>query len=382
VSVRASKGGQELSENAVRTARLSSRRSRSAKLAPKPGDARSACLMRSKASRDVGPCPAVAYFPRKLQGITEEGRANMYGNPASKRTLLLFLAIISLVVMLLGCNLTTTPTPDHTQATIAALATVNAHLATQVARLATSDAHQATRIASQAALNSYLATRVGALGLGTRPVLTPVPTPPADLPPYTPTPPTVKSFPSPDGSRVAWVQDLGTLMIQEADGQQWELLASDEISSLAWFPDGRTIVYSDRDLSQPVTGRQDQLWIVNVETGQRHQIGTGYDPRVAPDGKHIAVLSGTLWGDACYVGYDAAILELDDRLQPVALYQQADFAGVPEEDESESIYPVDLFWQSSTQLVVTLTWACSGTESTYLLDLTTLEATRTDDGQD
>jgi len=297
----------------------------------------------------------------------------VYCNHTSKRIILLFLAAVSLFVALLGCNPTAPPAPDYTMATVAALATTNARLITQVAELATADACQSTQIASQETLNSYLATRVAAFPSATQPLFTPVPTPPANLPTHTPTP-TIEPFPSPAGLRLAFVQNLGTLIVREADGQQRELLVTDEISSLAWFPDGRYIVYSDRDLSQQVISRQDELWIVNVKTGERHQIGAGYGPRVSPDGSHVAVLSGTLWGDACYVGYDVAILELDDNMQPVAIYHQADFAGVPEEGELESIYPADVFWQSNTQLVVVLRWACSGTQSTYSLNLTTLQA--------
>ena len=182
---------------------------------------------------------------------------------------------------------------------------------------------------------------------------------------------------------MALIRDRGTLIIQDKGGQQRELVTSDEISSLAWFPDGRYIVYSERDPAQPVVKRQDTLWIVNVETEEGHQVGTGYDPRVSPDGRHVAVLSGILWGDACHVGYDVAILELDAAMQVVARHDQDDFAGVPEEDTSESIYPVEFSWQSDTQLVVVLAWACSDVgRSTYVLDLATLEAKRIGGEQD
>jgi dipeptidyl aminopeptidase/acylaminoacyl peptidase len=259
----------------------------------------------------------------------------MHHDHPSKHTLLLFLIAVSLLVALLSCNPTATsthaPTPDYVVSTVTALETELAHQAAQVAAL-----HEAV---------SYLSTRVGAL-----PASTPTTTPPTrtPVPSYPPTPTStpmpVQSFPSPDGSRLAFIQDRGILVVEEADGQQRELLVTDEVSSLAWFPDGRYIVYSDHDLSQDVIARKDQLWIVNVETGESQQIGAGYAPHVSPDGRHIAVLSGVLWGGACLVGYDVAILELDDNMHLAASYRQDDFAGLPgEEDEKEemaSFHPV------------------------------------------
>jgi len=327
-------------------------------------------------------------------------------NRVSKRITFLFPATVALGVALLGCRLAATPTPppDDTAVTVdapatnsarlgtqvgalatanarlsmpmAGLATTDAGLSTQVAGLGTMIARQATQVASQATLISYLATRGPASPAAGRPTFTPAPT---NVSTRTPTPPPVSSFPAPDGSQVALIRDRGTLIVQDESGQQRELVVSDEISSLAWFPDGRHIIYSEQDPAQPVVNRQDALWIVNIETAERDQVGTGYDPHVSPDGRHVAVLSGVLWGDACHVGYDVAILELDAAMQVVTRHDQDDFTGVPEEGTSESIYPVAFSWQSDTQLAVMLAWACSDVErSTYVLDLATLEAEKVD----
>jgi hypothetical protein len=117
---------------------------------------------------------------------------NMNGAP--KRIILLFLTVISLIATSLACGQTVTPipalTPDNAATTVAALATMDAHLMTQVAAqesenavlvtqvagLATVSAYQATQIAARDETISYLATRVGALPLPTRgpiPTMTP-----------------------------------------------------------------------------------------------------------------------------------------------------------------------------------------------------------------
>ena len=88
------------------------------------------------------------------------------------------------------------------------------------------------------------------------------------------------------------------------------------------------------------------------------------------------------------MSYSLAILELDDTLQPVAIYYQTDFKGLPEKDELESFYPVStkdltspVRWLNDTQLMVGFKWGCvqRGTEGVYLLDITTLQANKIDD---
>jgi hypothetical protein len=204
----------------------------------------------------------------------------------------------------------------------------------------------------------------------------------------------IESFPSPDGSRLALVQGRGTLIVQEADGEQRELLVTGEISGLDWFPDGTHLVYSDFDLAQEIIARRGRLWIVDVETGESRQISTGYGPRVSPDGRRIAMLYGILWGDASFVGYDIAILELDEGMHVVVVAHQDDFAGLPgkeaEEERDASFYPVSTgdipasgVWQSNTELVIGLRWTCTGPDDpesgVYLLDLETLRAERIGD---
>ncbi len=299
----------------------------------------------------------------------------------SKHPFMLLGGVLS-IVALLGCNLIAPRAYD-------------ADIASTVAVLETELARQATQVTTLSEGLSYLSTRVGALPASTPtsgfPTRTP---PPSRLPAPTNTLTPVSSFPSPDGLRRAVIQDRGIVIIQGAEEQRGDLLVAGAVSSLAWFPDGKHIAYSEHDTLQDIVARRDTLWIVNVETEVSWQIGTGHTPHISPDGRHIAVLDGVLWGDACFVGYDIAVFELDDTLQVAATYHQDEFAGLPgaedEETEGASFYPVSTegikapgVWQTDTQLLVGLSWACSALDDQdngiYLLDLTTLQAHKTAD---
>ncbi len=206
------------------------------------------------------------------------------------------------------------------------------------------------------------------------------------------------SLASPIGSRTAVVDDPRKLIILESDGTRRTLLTANEISSLAWLPDGIHLVYSNRDrskqmLSAGTIGMRDELWIVDAVSGEHHLIGTAaenlHTPSVSPDGRYIAVLSGTGWYDACVVDQSLAIVELDGTGQRIALHRLDDFAGLPRNEASDSaVYPVTTanrpapgVWLNSTQLAVGLQFACmrGSPAGIYTLDLTTQTAAKTGD---
>ena len=211
--------------------------------------------------------------------------------------------------------------------------------------------------------------------------------PPAVHPTFTPYIPVAPERPalgeayvSPDGARQAFIKKQEILIVRDSDGQERDLLTTDEIASLAWFPDGKHILYSFHDLSQEIMARRDPLWVVNVESGERHQIGAGFYPSISPDGRYVALRSGVLWGDACLVGYELAVLELDATLNVVATYRQEDF-GLPTEEDAASFHPTGgMRWQSDAELIAGLRWGCAGPEDQesglYALNLATLEATK------
>lgn len=210
----------------------------------------------------------------------------------------------------------------------------------------------------------------------------------------------VEPIASPDGMSIALVKNLGTLIIQDPNGQEQELLTTGEISSMAWVPTTNAIVYTDRDRTQQrieahTVGRRDELWIVNVETKSKYRIGEAeenyHSAQVSPDGRFLALLSGTGYGDALFVDLSLVIMELDQDLQRAAIFTLVDFPGfqanISEDDLRDYVIPVSFEdaerpgrWLNATQLLVGLEWLGVGPQDEftgiYLLDLDTMKAER------
>lgn len=148
---------------------------------------------------------------------------------------------------------------------------------------------------------------------------------------------TVGPIVEPDSGFTAAVQDHKTLVLRRVDGTTaaWESFG--DIVDLAWLPGGQGIVYSEQivvNAELPGTlGLRHNLWLQNVLTGQKYQLGSTdenlHSPVVSPDGRSLALYSGTLYGDACFVDANLHIMELDASGQRVNLFELADFSGVP-----------------------------------------------------
>jgi hypothetical protein len=205
----------------------------------------------------------------------------------------------------------------------------------------------------------------------------------------------VDPLPSPNGSRIAFVERPGTLIVQDANGKRHVLLETDEIAGLAWFPDGKHLVYTDVDRSQQVNppnsmGLQFELWVMNVKTKERHRLSTAeerlWKPVVSPDGRYIAAIAGTGWGDACLYDKGLVFLSLDQALQRVAKYGAEGFYGIVTGDSRDiwSIYPGNGAWIDNSSYQAELYQHClpEFEDGIYILDLSTLKATRISDIED
>lgn len=200
---------------------------------------------------------------------------------------------------------------------------------------------------------------------------------------------------SPNGRLTAIIADPQRLIIREADGTQWERLRAHEISSVAWFPDSRHILYSDTDRSGSegctTIGIRYRVWIVDASTGDQYQIGSDdgnlHQPLLSPDGRFIVALTGSGWYDAGTVDLGLVFIELDDRLRPVHSFSLQDFAGIPAETSSGNVYPAvknndwDIgVWQDSTHFRIGLDWTgltAGNPRGIYLFDLVTMQAAKT-----
>jgi hypothetical protein len=189
---------------------------------------------------------------------------------------------------------------------------------------------------------------------------------------------------SPNGRWLAFVEDPTKLSITDPDQKTREIFSGREILNPAWLPDNKHIIFVDRDRSQQTgvgnMGILDDLWIVNVKTGESKLLFKGNavflkQLVVSPEGQYIAGVEGSGSVDACAVDSRLVIFELSVDLQSVTRHDQADFARIPT-IQDVVIYPTDVGqWQNSTRLKVPLDFSCA-TDSTlkgyYLFNMTTL----------
>jgi hypothetical protein len=202
---------------------------------------------------------------------------------------------------------------------------------------------------------------------------------------------------SPDNSRVASVRAGSRLVVQDQTGVERELVVAQEISSLNWFPDNRSLLYTERDRSKQASPNQDlgiahKLWVLDTETGERHLISAAgenfHSPQISSDGRYIAVLSGATYIDGCNYSPTLAIIQLDSGLKRQAVFRLSDFSGLPAvigstgNAPASNIFPTNPKnpgkWEDNQKFVTGLWWSClnqaNSPNGLYLLNLANMEA--------
>ncbi len=209
-------------------------------------------------------------------------------------------------------------------------------------------------------------------------------------------PETAVSYPDPTGNKHVAV--WGGLLFRQLDSNDLQFLAQgQEISEVVWSPDSSLLFYVEVDRSQQVgdntLGIQHALWSLDVTgTGNPIQLGSFTDdlhsPQISPNGRFVALLKGTGYGDACFVDTILHIMEVDAAGQKTALYTLADFLGAPRSD-TYWIYPTAIQWNADNRLIVHLDMFCYDATTAppadallrgvYRLDMDTHQATRLSD---
>jgi hypothetical protein len=179
---------------------------------------------------------------------------------------------------------------------------------------------------------------------------------------------------SPDYLSAVDVFDERRIVLQASGGISKKIFTGREVPFVSWFPDGRHFLFVDRDRSGQKYGTnlgvRDDLWMVEVPSGKLQLLYkndimfTGRaGPVVSPDGRYIASLEGSGFGDACLVDSRLIFIELASDYGSMRLIQQAEFSGLPS-FEGGSIYPVeDGAWQSENEYLVTLDGTCTADKS-------------------
>ena len=165
------------------------------------------------------------------------------------------------------------------------------------------------------------------------------------------------------------------IVLDDLHGKTTELYSGNAIPYIYALPDNKHILFVDRDCSgqQPGSpiGMRDGLWLAEIPSGALHLLyesGTTFagraGPQVSPDGRFIASLEGSGFGDACMIDSRLIFLELADDLKSVKPVTQEQFAGFPSSTEG-FVFPVeDGEWKSSDLYLVTLDGTCAVDKST------------------
>jgi len=193
---------------------------------------------------------------------------------------------------------------------------------------------------------------------------------------------------SPNGQWVADADDPQKLLVRNTGRDVRQVFNGNEITNLAWLPDNQHIVFVDRDRSQQQVptnlGIRDDLWIIDILSGESHLL---YQNTVAfgsfsfsPDGRYMASIEGSGFGDACFVDSRLIFFELASDFRIARLIKQDKFSGLSAVQDTV-VYPVEEgTWQSETDYLVPLNGTCNfdpNLVGTYLFDLSELNAQKT-----
>ncbi len=177
------------------------------------------------------------------------------------------------------------------------------------------------------------------------------------------------AFSSPDNLWTVSVYGMKRIILRDNNGAPKEIYTGREINYLTWFGDSKHFLFVDRDYSgqQPGSpfGIRDELYIADVVTGQVSLLNTvdspfrGYGgPQPSLDGKYIAGLIGSGFGDACFVDSRLIFLEVASDFKNAKTIEQKSFIGVPSVADSV-VYPVaEGSWWNGNQYLVTLNGTC------------------------
>jgi len=181
---------------------------------------------------------------------------------------------------------------------------------------------------------------------------------------------------------------LGRLVLTDASGSQSDLATGREIVSVAWL-DNQRLLFVDRDRSGQVSnllvGVRDSLWTVDIvsrETKSLYEsetaLGSTGGLYVSPDGKTVAGVEGTGFGDACFLDSKVIFFQVAGSYESVKVIKQEQFAGIPKTAYG-MMYPVSVgSWQGNTQYLVPLNGTCGSFDpaliGTYLFDVPGLKA--------
>ena len=185
------------------------------------------------------------------------------------------------------------------------------------------------------------------------------------------------------------------IVLEDKTGNPTPIYTAREVPYISWFNDSKHFLFVDRDRSgqKPGTtiGIRDDLWLVDVPSGTMHLLyksDTSFSghsgPVSSPDGRYIASLEGSGYGDACIIDSRLIFFELASDFNSLKPIKQEEFSGLPAFNEGW-VYPVeDGTWQDVNTYLVRLDGTCNSDQSKlgyYTFNLANRDATQTSASQ-
>jgi hypothetical protein len=195
---------------------------------------------------------------------------------------------------------------------------------------------------------------------------------------------------SPTGSWIALVSDSQILSVMDSEGNLQEMYRGREITNLSWLPDDKHLLFVDRDRSKenPVgMGILDDIWIVNVETGQETLLLEDNDELMKPfvvsaasaSGYYVASVEGSGFFDACFVDMRVVIFKINPELESSTRFVQEDLAGLPGGQDMD-VYPSGQGeWLRSGRFKIPLDFTCTmdaTLKGSYIFDMGSLSVAK------
>ena len=192
----------------------------------------------------------------------------------------------------------------------------------------------------------------------------------------------------PDGTGIGYLTSDGGLAWNEGDVVHTLVATSTlpiytTVHDFDWLPDGQHVVYTLADTTHQKDafvpfGIEYNVWLTPVEHFAPAKIADDvHDLSVSPDGRSIAALRGTGYGDVCVIDWHQVFLLLAPDLKSTRLISAENLAALaPEERYSVFTDLHDLVWVND-HIAKTTIYTCVDTQDgghhvktrTYLVDL-------------
>lgn len=177
-------------------------------------------------------------------------------------------------------------------------------------------------------------------------------------------------IPSPDGKWELFLSNGTLLFMKDTAGVKKELYGGVHIVARAWMPNSRHILFVDQNPNGARVGPKGSLpgtlLMLDSQTldarilySSKTVLGeAGGGLIVSPDGKFVAAIFGTGYGDACFLDSLLIFFEIADDYQSANIILQEQFMGLPTAANGVMYATAVGGWKNNTQFSVPMKGTC------------------------